>query len=477
MADVVTVRQGDTLTRILAAQRGLGAGQIHGWLDKVRRCNPHISDLNRLYPGERLLIPATWMEPVSPDTIWQNAFSRIPRDLVHPHADHVQLFFAPPGTTIDSVAQRMFAEGRHHALPLSTKRAVLIHNNPVLEQYLAANRVPTTTLLDITPACLSRFDKHWWQGEQQFFASYLEQFDPVTRDMYQQMGPEETFLMALMAESLEEAGAAAPGREDNATKKALALFGYGVGGLSGYAASGGTAVAQIDTLARELYAEAMEKFGKNVADSSKKAHQTRVSRFIRTSPKYEQIMQHLRNLPDHLVLPGDRSKLMPPVCSGDKAALARHFRKEYFQAFRYQNSSKYMNTIARQLSGRVSTFQAMGRYTTWYIPAIIGAYNVTQASPEKRTRTIVEEGFGILGGAFGTWAGGTFVASSVLGIATLCGLCLGPFGIFVVVFICGAAGGIGLGELSKRFGGAIYDIGSGDDVKIFNSINQIIEAY
>ncbi|MFZ1983185.1 MAG: hypothetical protein WAU91_02155, partial [Desulfatitalea sp.] len=220
-----------------------------------------------------------------------------------------------------------------------------------------------------------------------------------------------------------------------------------------------------------------EQFGKKVVGSSKQTDLAKLTRFLRSHPKYELLLRHLRELPDHLLLPGDRSKLLPPVNGADKAALGRHFRKQYFQAFRYQNSSKYMNTIARQLSGRVSTFQAMGRYTTWYIPAIIGAYNVAQASPEKRMRTTFEEGFGIVGGAIGTWAGGTFVASGVLGIAALCGLCIGPLGIFVVVFICGAAGGIGLSELSKRFGGTIYDIGSGDDLRILNSIHQILETY
>jgi hypothetical protein len=84
-----------------------------------------------------------------------------------------------------------------------------------------------------------------------------------------------------------------------------------------------------------LYAEAVEKFGKKVVGSSKKAHSARVISFLRAHPKYEQLMQHLRALPDHLVLPGDRSKLLPPVHGANKAALDRHFRKEYFQAFRY----------------------------------------------------------------------------------------------------------------------------------------------
>ncbi len=469
MADVVTVHSGDTLTSILAAKRGLDAGQVHGWMDKLRRMNPHISDLNRLYPGERLLIPTTWLEQVSPDGIWQNAFSGIPRDLVHPNSGHIQLFFAPPGTTIDNVAQRMFAEGRHRALSLSTKRAILIHNNPVLEQHLGTNRVPVTTLLDITPARLSRFDKHWWRGEQQFFVSHLDQFDPVTRDMYQQAGPEETFGMALMTESLQQAGAAVPEQDDNGAQKAINFFGYGVGGLSGYAASGGMAVTHIDNLSRELYAEAVEKFGKKVVGSSKKTDLAKITQFLRSSPKYEQLMRHLRDLPDHLLLPGDKSKLLPRVHGGEKAALGRHFRKQYFQALRYQNSGKYMNTIARQLSGRLSTFQAMGRYTTWYIPAVIGAYNVTQSLPEERTRTIFEEGFGIVGGAAGTYLGGAFAVGYIASF-----LCLGPLGIFVLAFVCGAVGGIAASGLFRKGAVSVYDFI--DNQHIYHSPTELIES-
>ncbi|MFZ1983183.1 MAG: hypothetical protein WAU91_02145, partial [Desulfatitalea sp.] len=80
--------------------------------------------------------------------------------------------------------------------------------------------------------------------------------DPATRELYQQVGPEETFVMALMAESLQQAGAVMPAQKNSGTQRALTIAGYGIGGLSGYAASGGTAVAQIDALARELYTEA-----------------------------------------------------------------------------------------------------------------------------------------------------------------------------------------------------------------------------
>jgi len=51
MAEAVTVRHGDTLTRILEQKWGLKAHEIYPWQRKMVTMNPHISDLNRIYPG------------------------------------------------------------------------------------------------------------------------------------------------------------------------------------------------------------------------------------------------------------------------------------------------------------------------------------------------------------------------------------------------------------------------------------------
>ncbi|MEJ2662262.1 MAG: hypothetical protein P8Z73_16270 [Desulfobacteraceae bacterium] len=65
-------------------------------------------------------------------------------------------------------------------MSLSTKRAVLIHNNPELEQYLGTGRVPARMLVDITPLRLTHFDKAYWQGERSLYSSYLRDMDPTT---------------------------------------------------------------------------------------------------------------------------------------------------------------------------------------------------------------------------------------------------------------------------------------------------------
>jgi hypothetical protein len=57
VAQAVAVRHGDTLTNILEQKRGLKTHEIYPWQRKMVKMNPHISDLNRIYPGESLLIP------------------------------------------------------------------------------------------------------------------------------------------------------------------------------------------------------------------------------------------------------------------------------------------------------------------------------------------------------------------------------------------------------------------------------------
>jgi len=141
-------------------------------------------------------------------------------------------------------------------------------------------------------------------------------------------------------------------------------------------------------------------------------------------------------------------------------------------------SGRYMGPIAKQLNGRIGLFKAMGRHATWYVPAVIGLYNVFDAAPEVRMHTLFEEGFGVVGGALGTLFGSAVVASSVLGIFTIVGLCLGPAGIFITVFLCATAGGTAGSEISKKVGSAIYDFGSQLDYgKIYHSFDQLIEAF
>ena len=114
----------------------------------------------------------------------------------------------------------------------SNKRALLIHNNPYLENHLGTNRPPLNMLLNITPAKLSEMEKHHWQIEQTPLKMSLDEMEHQLRDMFEQSGPEPTLSMAQIVEQLKACGAAV-GTDDVITTAA-----YGTAGVSGHAAAG-----------------------------------------------------------------------------------------------------------------------------------------------------------------------------------------------------------------------------------------------
>lgn len=407
-----------------------------------------------------MLIPDSYRETISEAQVWQNAFKGIPGELASPINGHIQLFWTGPGVTIDSIAERMFAGSRHQNLPLSTKRAVLIHNNPDLQQYLAAGRVPGNLLVEITPLRLSEFDIHYWQGERPLYWSYLNSMEPMTREMFRELGPEDTYVISRFIEELKKMGAS------------VGLDGALTSSASGLATAGASNLSKINGLARQMFDDAAQKFGRKAATSVKKAHLDRLAKFIKAHPNYPEFMRQIKEVP-RFALPMSKSKLLPPAAANvDARALARYFSKQYFQAFRRWPSGRYMQTIAKQLNGRISLFQAAGRHATWYVPAVIGLYNVFDAPPEMRVRTLFEEGFGILGGYAGTVFG-----AEVIGLGIVAVLGLGPIGAFVAVFLCATAFGIAGNLLFKKGADAAYEYGSQLDLgQIYTSPEQLLES-
>jgi hypothetical protein len=144
--------------------------------------------------------------------------------------------------------------------------------------------------------------------------------------------------------------------------------------------------------------------GEKVVVSKKSGHLRQVTQFIRTHPNYPQLMLQLKEFPEHL-LPGPRHKLVPPSNTRIPSHTARYFRKQYFQAFQNQSSGRYMGTIGSQLKGRISTLKSVSRGATWYVPTVLSLHSVYTAPPELRMRTLFAEGFGVVGGGFGSMAG------------------------------------------------------------------------
>jgi hypothetical protein len=284
--------------------------------------------------------------------------------------------------------------------------------------------------------------------------------DPMTRELFQEQGPQDTSFLAWLIEELQKAGAA------------VGLDGLLTSSASGLATAGAANLAKINGLSRQMFDDAARQLGRKAATSLKKANLARLAKFIKSHPNYPVLMRQIQEVP-RLALPMSRSRLLPPVAGNvDSRALARYFSKQYFQAFRRWPSGRYMKSIARQLNGRINLYKGAGHYATWYIPAVIGLYNVVDAPPEMRLRTMFEEGFAIVGGFLGTELGaslGGFIAISALG--------LGPLGLFVTVFLCATAGGIIGSGLLKWGGGKVYDESAILGGQIYHSVDELLGAY
>lgn len=318
MAQVITVKHGDTITKILKG-KGIQAHAMHNWISKLNRINPHISDLNRIYPGESILIPDTLNENVVRTQIWQNAFSKIPRALSNPYHGPTDIYFVQPGDTIDQVCRNMFPNGPYRTMAASNKRALLIHNNPYLENHLITNRLPMNMLLNITPTMLSEMEKNHWQIQQTPLKTSLDQMELQLRDMFEHAGPEPTYSIAQMVEQLKSYGASV-GKKDGIT-----AAGYGIAGVSGHSTAGSMAVNNVNGLMRDLYNEAIKKFGKKTVHTAKANNLKKMQNFLKGHPKYRQLMNHLKELPKHLLPKGNLMTVNP---GRTNYAIAREFRRQ-----------------------------------------------------------------------------------------------------------------------------------------------------
>lgn len=107
------------------------------------------------------------------------------------------------------------------------------------------------------------------------------------------------------------------------------------------------AVANLNALARQMYTDAAKKFGRQAAASVKKHHLAQMAKYIKSHPNYPELMRQFQKFPE-LLLPMPRNKLVPPAAAYvNSHAMARHFSKQYFQAFRRWPSSQYMQTNHR----------------------------------------------------------------------------------------------------------------------------------
>jgi hypothetical protein len=458
----------------LKNKRAIGNQQVFQWTELVRRLNPHISDVNRIFPNERILLPDHLQESVSPAWIWQNVFSHIPPSLTFAYHGPLTVYFVHAGDSIDTVAQHMFDTDRYRCLPLSAKRAVLLHNNPILERHLHTRTLPPKMVLDVTPVSLSQLDQAFWKCHQTAIANHLDQLDFELLNHYENTGPEHVGALTEMVTRLKDYGASV-GMND-----LVKASGYAIGGVSGYASSATSSLGHVNQLLRELCQEAVAKFGHNVVTSKNSAHLDQMQRFLKSHPKYREAMRYLEELPKNLLPKGN---VMPSAAQIQaNNGVARHFRKTYILPYNKWSSARFFNSAAKQLNGKLGFFKALGKHATWYIPATLGLISMANAPQEVKMRTLFEEGFSIIGGFLGTELGHLAATNLIVPAAaklmTFCGLCLGPWGMFVLVAICCVGAGWYFMERFKEGGAKFYDYGSQhNDGKIYHSFDQLFEGF
>ena len=450
MVQAKTVQPGDTITRILSRERGLKEHEVPLWLPKMRQINPHISNLDFIYPQEKVLLPDQWNESVPDNILWQNAFDHIPQSLSGNGRGSQVIYLCFGSESIDEIARKIFIDTPYANIRLSSKRALLLHNNPFLSDFLATSKVPPGASVDITPTRFARHDHQFWTVQRPHIIDAWDQLSDAAKQAVQDTGTEETYALTDILDRLKAMDGAI-GEDD-----LLRFSSYGVAGVSGYAASGQMALGNVQVLARELYEEAVAKFGKQVVQSKRQAHLIKMQQFLVSHPKYKIMMQSLQDLPKYLLPTG---RLVPNVQSGGPVAAARHFRRAFSLPYDKWNSTRYLSTFGRQLNGKVQFLKGVGRHATWYISAAIGLYNVSQAPSELKLRTLFEEDFGILGGALGTVFGSNVISAGLLGLLTIFGIGIGPLGIFILVFFCSTAGGMIGMEALRRFGSGVYNYG------------------
>jgi hypothetical protein len=176
-------------------------------------------------------------------------------------------------------------------------------------------------------------------------------------------------------------------------------------------------------------------------------------------------MKHLKELPKILLPKGGYMT----VNSNTAYPNASFFRKHISLPLKkWHNPSQYVGRMAKQLNRRVQVFKGIGKGATWYVPALLGVASVAAAPPEQRWRTAFEEGFGVLGGAAGTYLGG------LAGLGIVAVFCLGPVGMFVAIVVSTTIGGIGLMKGGQWVGGHLYDATNNLGGRIYRSGEELI---
>jgi hypothetical protein len=460
MAEVVSVAANDTITKIIQTQRSPQPHTLLTWIERVRKLNPHIPNPDRIHPGERLLIPDSLQEQVPEVRAWQNALRHMPPQVaMHPPMHYeIPVHLIMPGDTVDKLAHQVFCDSRYWNMPEGVKLAIFLNNNPRLYGCKWWHRaLPMGTLANMTPFLLPRHMVAQWANENPIFKAQYDQLQLDVRDLYASIGPTTTRHLSETVIHYKSQGAGV-GLDDVAP-----AF------IAGHAASSSLMLNQVNAVLQEITQDAVNKFGRGVVCSNKAVNLRRVEKFLKAHPRYGQVMQYLKEMPRQLTPETNIAQTLASTKSPH--ATARFFRKQIFMPALKANAAKSMGTIRMALNSNARVVRVISK-GMYVVPVFLGACDVISAPPGRKVRIFFEEGFGVLGGYYGSELG--FAAG--FGIAAVLGL--GPLGLFVAIFLCISAGGIAGCGIGKMVGENIYQYADNSNGgHIYYSPRQLMEAF
>jgi hypothetical protein len=460
MAEVVTVAVNDTITKIIQTKRGPKPNELYAWIDRVRKLNPHIPDPDWIHPHERLLIPDTLHEQVSEVVAWQNALRHTPPQMAIQAPMHYEIpvHLITPGDTVDKLAHQTFADSHYWNVPEGIKLAIFLNNNPRLYGSKWWKRaLPMGTLANMTPFLLQKHIVAHWENQNPIFKIEYDQLRLDVRDLYATIGPSKARCLSDTVIKYKSQGAGV-GLDDVAP-----AF------VAGHAAASSMMLNQVNAVLQEITNDAVNKFGRGIVLSNKTVNLRQVEKFIKTHPRYGQAMQFLKEMPKQLTPEADIAHTL--AFTKSPYANAKFFRKQIFMPSLKSNSTKSMGTIRMALNSNARVVRVISR-GMYVVPIVLGICDVYSAPPERRVRTIFEEGFGVMGGYLGSEVGGALggiIAISILG--------LGPLGLFVSIFLCASIGGVAGYGLLKGFGGKAYELNNNSGGRIYYSMDDLFGAY
>jgi hypothetical protein len=243
-----------------------------------------------------------------------------------PLADEPFAYITKAGDSINLIAEKMFATGPNHAMPHSVKRAILLHNNPRLSNYLDGS-LPTGTLVNLTTFKLTDYELQQWESAHSSVKREIESLDDNVKHMFNDVDLEMLSQIANNAQMISSEEGFGVGLDDTVRfltrdsdentgiKDEIIVTGgnitkftsYGLGAGSALANAGALSLAQSNALLQEIYRDAYKKFGENVLKNPQN-HMNKIESFLRSHPKWNQLMKNVKKTPN-LVLP--KGKLRP----------------------------------------------------------------------------------------------------------------------------------------------------------------------